>query len=200
MAGAWGAGMDAVMFQLKAAHLAVQRVGRVFVRAEGLTPARFDLLNALGLKGMRQSDLWKRLHVVRSVVCEMVRSLARLGWVKRVRAADSRTWLVMLTRLGREVFQRAFDRHVESGDVAVAMEPGLARGEVAADTLHAREKLWWLCEGIESAYRTCGGWRGPDLYCCDPADYCAWLTFPGEPTGPGDVPFVDDLTGAAARE
>jgi len=196
--GAFGAGMDAVMFELKAAHLSVQRVGRAFLQGDGLTPARFDLMNALGRNGMRQSDLWKRLEVARSVVCEMVRSLMRLGWVKRVRAADSRTWLVMLTRVGRALFERAYDQHVESGNVAVAMEPGLGRGHVETDTLSVRNEIWWICEGLLEAYRTRKSWFGPDLYCCDPEDYYMWLTWPG--MGPGDVPFVDDLTPNAASE
>ncbi len=98
------------MFQLKAAHLSVQKVGRGLLREhEAMTPARFDLLNALGERGMRQMDLWKRLNVGRSAVSQMVRLLMELGWVKRVRAADSRTWLVMRTRNGREAFEAAND-------------------------------------------------------------------------------------------
>src|SRR5579885_110792 len=97
---ALGGGMDAVMFHVKAAHLAAQRVGRSLVRKYGLTPARFDLLNALRGKGMRQCDLWRRLNVVRSVVSEMIAALLELRWVKRVRAADGRTWLVQLTQRG----------------------------------------------------------------------------------------------------
>ncbi|HEY1957669.1 MAG TPA: MarR family transcriptional regulator [Polyangiaceae bacterium] len=192
MRAALALGMDAVMFELKGAHLSVQRVARDFLRGERMTPARFDLMNALGRKGMRQSDLWKRLNVVRSVVCEMVRSLVKLGWVKRVRAADSRTWLVMLTRAGRAVFEELFDRHVESGNVAVAMEPGLGHGHVESDTLDVRNTIWWTCEGIVEAYRRWAPWRGPDLYCCDPEDYYFWLTWPWE--------IGDDLTGSAASE
>ena len=179
------------MFDLKVAHLSVQRVGRAFLRAEGLTPARFDLMNALGSKGMRQSDLWKRLEVTRSVICEMVRSLAGLGWVKRVRAADSRTWIVMLTQAGRALFERAFARHVETGNVTVALDPGLGHGHVEADTLKARNDLWWICLGIVEAFRTREPWRGPDLYCCDPEDYYMWLTWPED---------LDDLTPSAASE
>src|SRR5690349_980733 len=92
MGSALGRGMDAVMFDVKAAHLALQRVGREFAHPYGMTVARFDLMNALGGKGMLQKDLWKLLQVTRSVVCEMVQSLMEKGWVKRVRAADSRTW------------------------------------------------------------------------------------------------------------
>ncbi len=176
------------MFETKAAHLSMQRVGRGLLRRHGLTVARFDLMNALGHKGMRQSDLWKRLNVVRSVICEMVRALVEMGWVKRVRAADSRTWLVMLTRRGRALFQRAFDEHVESGNVAVLMDYGLARRHAAADALKIRETLWWHLMSIQLTFRTSRWWRGPDLYWCDPEDYYHYLTWPGELAE--NVPFV----------
>ena len=73
---ALGARMDAVMFEVKGAHLAMQGFGRRMLRRFGLTPARFDLMNAVAARGMKQSDLWKRLNVVRSVICEMLRSLS----------------------------------------------------------------------------------------------------------------------------
>ncbi len=142
------------MFEVKAAHLSVQRVGRGLLRPHGMTVARFDLMNALGLKGMKQSDLWKRLNVVRSVICEMVRSLMELGWVKRVRAADSRTWLVMATRKGREIFQRAFDAHVETGNVSVLMDYGLSRTHAETDALEIRQLLWWHLTSIRVTFRT----------------------------------------------
>ncbi len=176
------------MFEVKATHLAVQRVGRGILRPHGLTVARFDLMNALGDNGMKQSDLWKRLNVVRSVICEMVRALMELGWVKRVRAADSRTWLVMLTRLGRQVFRRAFDEHVESGNVAVLMDYGLAREHAESDTQKSREELWWHLTSLQVTFRTMPWWRGDDLYWGDPEDYWHWLTWPGELAG--EVPFV----------
>jgi DNA-binding MarR family transcriptional regulator len=188
MGSALGTLMDAVMFEMKAAHLAVQRVGRRLLRPHGLTVARFDLMNALGEKGMRQSDLWKRLNVVRSVICEMVRSLMELGWVERVRAKDTRTWLVMLTRQGRAIFRRAFDQHVESGDVAVLMDYGITRKNGEADALDIRETLWWHFTSMHTTFRASPWWRGPDLYLCDPEDYYFWLTEPG---GLADeVPFV----------
>jgi len=137
---------------------------------------------------MRQSDLWKRLNVVRSVICEMVRSLVKLGWVMRVRAADARTWRVKLTQLGRRVFERAFDEHVESGNVAVTMDYGLAQEHAEVDALRARENLWWHLTSIQTTFREAPWWRGDDLYLCDPEDYYYFLTWPGEHAG--EVPFV----------
>ncbi len=164
--------MDAVMFETKATHLAVQRVGRRVLKRYGVTPARFDLMNALGSNGMRQCDLWKYLNVVRSVVSEMIRSLEALGWVKRVRAADSRTWLVMLTRRGREIFQRAFDECVENGDMAVLMDYGLAQTHIECDSQNARETYLFYATNVSSAFRASPWFRGgDDLYCCDPEEY-----------------------------
>lgn len=170
--------MDAVLFELKAAHLSVQRVGRLFAKPYGLTPARFDLMNALGVDGMLQKDLWKRLNVTRSVICEMLGSLLEKGWVKRVRAADSRTWLVTLTTLGREIFQRCFQETVNNGEVVSMLERGLERCH--SNTLTARETLWWYCQAFLAAYRTRRAWFGEDLYLCNPEDYYAWFIEPGE--------------------
>ena len=184
--------MDAVMFDVKAAHLALQRVGRAYAHPHGLTTARFDLMNALGSKGMVQKNLWKLLGVTRSVVCEMVHALMDLKWVKRVRAADSRTWLVMLTVKGRELFTRVLDAHVESGEVATTMERGLSRCGACDDTLPVRERLLWDCSGIEAAYRTQPPLYGVSLYMHTPEDYYFMLTTPEEGTW-GDVPLVTDV-------
>jgi DNA-binding MarR family transcriptional regulator len=184
--------MDAVMFDVKAAHLSLQRVGRAITRPYGVTVARFDLMNALGTSGMLQKDLWKRLGVTRSVVCEMLQALMQLGWVERVRPADTRTWLVTLTARGRALFQRVFDENVENGEVATHMEYGLSRGGLAIDTLEVRERLLWDCCGIIQAYRSRPVWRGDALYVHDPEDYYAAVTTPDEGTW-GDVPFVTDV-------
>ena len=180
--------MDAVMFRLKEAHLAVQRVGRGLLGRFGLTPARFDLMHAVAANGMRQSDLWKRLGVVRSVICEMVRSLEVLGWVKRVRAADSRTWLVYLTRRGREVFERAYARWVESGDATLYMDAALTGGHVESDAQERRSEMIDACEKVDAAFRTRPWFHAPELYPWHPEDYYFMLTSPDEP--PGRIPFV----------
>ena len=183
-----GWGMDAVMFHLKGAHLAAQRVGRGLLRRFGLTPARFDLMHAVAATGMRQSDLWKRLGVVRSVVCEMVRSLEVLGWVKRVRAVDSRTWTVQLTRRGREVFERAYARWVESGDASLYMDAALTGGHVESDAQEKRLHMIYACDDVHAAFRTQPGFFAPELYPWHPEDYYFMLTNPDEP--PGRIPFV----------
>jgi DNA-binding MarR family transcriptional regulator len=180
--------MDAVMFETKETHLALQRVGRGMLQRFGMTPARFDLMKALGTKGMRQSDLWKRLNVVRSVVSEMVQALEELGWVKRVRAADSRTWLVMLTRRGRDVFQCAFDACVESGNAAVMMDYGLTQTHIESDSEDARTTYLWFANNIATTFRTAPWFRGDALYPNDPEDYYFMLLTPGEE--PGRIPYA----------
>ena len=196
-AGALRGRMDAVFFEVKRAHLAGARACGRALRPFALTPARFDLMNALGADGLKQSDLWKRLNVVRSVVCEMVRALEALGWVLRVRAADARTWLVTLTRRGREVFARAYDRWVESGDVAVHMDYGLVRRHAEIDAEEVRTDFLHVCDALHEVFRTLPWFRGRDLYTWRPEDYYAWLTWPGEITD--DVPFVSaDMVGSEA--
>ena len=111
--------MDAVLFEMKKAHLAGARFGRTLLKPFGgkLTPARFNLMLALHPKGMRQSDLWKLLGVVRSVVSEMLDSLTKLKWVKAIRAADGRTRLISLTRFGKMLFELAFAHCIRSGNM-----------------------------------------------------------------------------------
>ncbi|HEY1960422.1 MAG TPA: hypothetical protein VGH28_32650 [Polyangiaceae bacterium] len=181
------------MFHLKAAHLTAQRVGRALVGRFGLTPARFDLLNALRGKGMRQCDLWRRLNVVRSVISEMVAALLSLEWVKRVRAADGRTWLVMLTRRGRAVIEAAYAECVDNGEATVHMDAGLTNGHVETDAQAKRLELIYACGSMHEVFRATPSFRGPCLYGWHPEDYWTWLTDPNDRTGGEVVPFVDEL-------
>jgi DNA-binding MarR family transcriptional regulator len=191
MGGALGEGMDAVMFEVKGAHLAAQRVGRAMLRGSGLTPARFDLMHSLGQRGMKQSDLWRRLEVVRSVVCEMVRALVGLGWVERSRdPRDGRTWVVRLTGRGREVFEDVYMRWVESGDATVRMDQALACGEPRIDALEERTTFVEACRALMMAFLPRPPFAGPDLYPWDPQDYCFWFAEVGTEPLPGDIPFA----------
>src|SRR5947209_2913413 len=109
--------MDAVFFSMKRAHLGGQRLGRWLLEPFGLTPARFDMLNTIVdcPVPITQSELTRRLGVVRSAVSEMVHALMRLKIVKRVRAADSRTWIVQLTVLGKRLQKEAYDALINNG-------------------------------------------------------------------------------------
>ena len=119
--------MDAVLFEMKKAHLAGARFGRLLLKPFGgkLTPARFNLMLAIHPKGMRQNDLWKLLGVVRSVVSEMVESLEKLKWVKAIRAADGRTRFISLTRFGKWLFELAFAHCIRSGNMGCEVNRAL---------------------------------------------------------------------------
>jgi DNA-binding MarR family transcriptional regulator len=114
-----GRGMDAVLFEMKKAHLAGARFSRTLLKPFGgkLTPARFNLMLALHQRPMRQNDLWKLLGVVRSVVSEMLDSLHELKWVKAIRAADGRTRLISLTQFGRKLMDVAFGWCIRTGNM-----------------------------------------------------------------------------------
>lgn len=163
--------MDAVLFEVKKGHLVGARFARRTLRGFELTPARFDLMNAVGRRGARQSDLWRRLQVVRSVVCEMVRALEELGLLVRTRdRKDGRTWRISWTARGREVFERAYARWVESGDVGVCLDAVLVNEFVESDPGPQRVALITVLRMLIYAF----GWRGrrrPDLYMWNPEDY-----------------------------
>jgi len=147
-------------------------------------------MHALRHGWVKQSELWRRLNVVRSVISEMVRALRILGWVTRVRAADSRTWLVRLTGRGRALYERAYDRCVESGDAALHVDCGLGDGYVESDTRRIREEFLLVCDAVQRVFRVRDPCRRADLYMWRPEDYYFWFVEPGE--GEGDVPFVTD--------
>ncbi len=178
------------MFEVKGAYLAVMRVGRGLLRRGALTPARFDLLYALGTDGMRQCELWRQLNVVRSVVCEMVKAIEALGWVRRTRDLDRRTWLVELTRAGSEVFEQARRRWVESGNVTLFIDEALTNRDVEVDAVAQRVELIRACDLLSTKFRTRRKFNGPDLYPWRREDFWYWFANVGDPVFPGDVPFV----------
>jgi DNA-binding MarR family transcriptional regulator len=133
--------MDAVLFEMKKAHLAGARFGRTLLKPfDGMTPARFNLMNALHGKPMRQSDLWKLLGVVRSVVSEMLDSLHQLKWVKAIRAADGRTRLISLTRFGKHVYELAFAWVIRTGNMGCEVNRALEGPRADKDANSERYK------------------------------------------------------------
>jgi DNA-binding MarR family transcriptional regulator len=171
--------MDGVLFEMKKAHLAGARFGRRLLEPFGkkLTPARFNLMSALHDRPMRQSDLWKLLGVVRSVVSEMLDALHELKWVKAIRAADGRTRLISLTRFGRELFELAFKSCILSGDMPLEVDRALAgprerekprteRYNGARIATKLTEYFGWWLSGASA------------LYVWDPADYADQFDWP----------------------
>ncbi len=184
--------MDAIFFSMKRAHLGGERLGRALLEPYGLTPARFDLLNTIvdATEPLPQKELWKRLGVVRSAVCEMVKSLMKLALVKRYRAADSRTWIVQLTTRGREVIRRAYDALINRGDATVRVD-ALITGDAVYDPAPTRH-AWtgtFFDIGAVLGNRV---WRNTDLYCWDIEEFYAWLTTYEERGLAREVPFVDE--------
>jgi DNA-binding MarR family transcriptional regulator len=171
--------MDGVLFEMKKAHLAGARFARTLLKpfGRGLTPARFNLMYALHGKPMRQSDLWKLLGVVRSVVSEMLDSLHEMKWVKSIRAADGRTRLISLTRFGRTLIDVAYAHCVLTGNMPLAVDRALTgpheREKPASErytgatiaTKLIKHFGWWL-EGASG------------LFVWDPAEYLGYFDKP----------------------
>jgi DNA-binding MarR family transcriptional regulator len=187
--GALAAGMDAVLFEMKRAHLGAARFARRVLRPYGLTPARFDLMTAIGSRGARQCDLWRRLNVVRSVISEMMKALLALEWVRRTHATDGRTWRVVWTDLGRAVYERANAERVLSGDVGVHVDAALVERSYERDPEPTRIEL--IIVALNLLYEF--GWKQRDhdsLYIWDPEETYHWFAEMNPPWTCGDVPFV----------
>ena len=123
-------GMNAIIFQLKRAHLASMKAGRWLIRVvEDMTPARFDIMILLRQAGlefvrrvnlhrhkrdwmkkrevglnlcfMEQSEIVRELGLHKSTVSEALGRLEELGWIERTRDyGDRRNLLVQMTELG----------------------------------------------------------------------------------------------------
>jgi DNA-binding MarR family transcriptional regulator len=191
IAGAKARGMDAFFFSMKRAHLGWERLGRMFLKQEGLTPARYDLLNTIvdcEANGdlMTQAELWKRLGVVRSAVCEMVMDLVEQKILTRKRADDGRTWIVRLTELGKKLQKSAYD-DLNNGGIATQWADSLMTDRMDVDPMPIRYE--WT-QKFFSMGADLGNWvrRNSDLYCWDIEELYASLIRPedGETWGAVD--------------
>ncbi len=160
------------------------------LRGFELTPARFDLMNVVsGFGGLKQSDVWRRLGVVRSAVCEMLAALEALGWIERRRdSQDRRTWRLSLTAQGRAVFERAYAALINSGDVVVCLDAVLARRNFDADTTRGRYEYVSRSLGLGADFGA--RVRGPDLYWWDYEDFYGWFADVEDGDPECGVPFV----------
>jgi DNA-binding MarR family transcriptional regulator len=189
--------MDAVFFSMKRAHLGVERLGRRFLKEFALTPARFDLLNTIvdceeRQELMTQAELWKRLGVVRSAVCEMVKELVEAKLLKRHRAADSRTWIVRLTELGRRLQKEAFDVLINGG-IATQWADSLITKRLNIDPAPVRHHWTQIFFSIGADL---GNWvrRNTDLYTWDIEEFYAELIAPNErDIHEAEIPWVDEI-------
>ena len=103
--------MHFLMFRLKRAHLRSLAIARRLYEELGLTPARYDLLYALGWTALGQEHqytLWRALGISRTSGSKMVRRLMELGLVTRWRSkTDRRTYVVAFTETGAVAMRRA---------------------------------------------------------------------------------------------
>jgi len=119
-----GAGMHAITFELKRAHLSGVAFGRSVLekRVKGMTPARFDLMYAIRISlarpvgrrwpdGFRedQATLRKKLGLHPSTVSKMIKRLVEMGWLERQEKAvwDRRRNMIALTELGMRKIVKA---------------------------------------------------------------------------------------------
>jgi DNA-binding MarR family transcriptional regulator len=99
--------MHYLPFALKRAHHATLKLLRPLAARNDLTPARFDLLYVLYVKGGTvepyQFRIAQVLGLCRSTICKMIKAMEKVGLVKRKREIifDQRRRRVRLTRYGR---------------------------------------------------------------------------------------------------
>ena len=117
--------MDQLFFTLKRAHHATLKYSRKLLAPLGITPARFDFMQAIALGECTQFRLRERLGLAKASISEMLCELERLGLIWRMRAR--RTKVVFLARKGREVFRRVFEACIGSGRVARDIDAALER-------------------------------------------------------------------------
>ena len=100
--------MHPTPFAIKQCHLGALRFGRDITSHCELTPGRLDMFRAIFEPGVLvlQSELRRRLGVVKSAISVMVRALVRLGFVWRMRCPDDkRTFVLLVTKKGHQALR-----------------------------------------------------------------------------------------------
>ena len=116
--------MQKHLFALKRAWQSTVRFCRFVLRGTGLTVARYDMLVAIkGEKGViSQKRLRLILGVTRPTVSKMLRSLEKLGFVRReVNPMDRRRKDVWLTAAGLARLEAVYKKIVRPGWVHFAL-------------------------------------------------------------------------------
>jgi DNA-binding MarR family transcriptional regulator len=125
--------MNAIFFGCKRAFHGCTRMARQALQGLGLTPARFDMLTAIGVDDSfasstcTQRTLRSALGVSAPTVSRMVRSLEDLGLVERRRETygDRRQIKVRLTELGLKHMRKAQRLILGTGAVQLAVDCAL---------------------------------------------------------------------------
>jgi DNA-binding MarR family transcriptional regulator len=115
--------MHAILFGMKRAFqrsLAVTRGPFARIR---LTPARFDMLYAIDRGTTLQSDLRRQLGVTAPTVSRMLKSLEKLGILRRHRPEhDTRQRCIELTPEGKKDIRYARDLAIDSGAAQLVVD------------------------------------------------------------------------------
>jgi DNA-binding MarR family transcriptional regulator len=134
--------MHVVMFSMRRAFHLSAEVGLLLTDPFGLTPARFDLLQALRLWSLRNGLEWVKQVSLRELVgtseaniSRMLTSLEKLGLVRRRRDDEGRSRGVKLTRKGRSRLARATEALIRKGAAHRAVQAFFPR-----DARHTKEK------------------------------------------------------------
>ena len=131
MGGASDERMHQILFGLKRAFQSSLEWSKKVFAVHGLTPARFDMLYAIGSEEtLYQSGLRRMLGVSGATISRMLKALKQLGLVDTfVDEFDRRCKVLVLTERGQEVLDEAIE-HVFGGGV----------GQLAVESVVER---WW---------------------------------------------------------
>jgi DNA-binding MarR family transcriptional regulator len=150
--------VNAIFFGCKRAFHSCLRIARQGLRGFGLTPARFDMLTAVGERklGCTQRELRSILGVTAATVSRMLDSLEELGLIHRTRATNDRRqrWLT-LTDLGIARLRKATRRLVRSGAVQLAVDSALTDNHAHDEgrCLHEMDLAETILNRIRRAFR-----------------------------------------------
>lgn len=102
------------MRELARAYQAFSNYSDRHIRTLDLTPPQFDVIATLGgTEGMSMKDLAAKTLVTKGTLTGIVDRLEKRGLVRReIPPANRRSFTVVLTEPGEELFQTAFPAHV----------------------------------------------------------------------------------------
>ncbi len=142
-----------------------------------------------------QNELCAALGLARATVSEMLHVLEELGLLERWRAR--RTKCMMLTTRGERAFDAAYAGCIGNGNVTVAVDAAITRGDAAVDPDVKRDELFkaekalrWFFGDASTRY---------DLYAFDWYENLGCFAWPDHDRDwpERDLPWADELTVAS---
>lgn len=108
--------METMFFGVKRMHLCVNEILKKVIWHSTLTPARFDLLRIVAIRGpIRQRAIRSLLGVSGPTVSIMLKGLQEWGTVWRdVDPTDRRHRIIRITPMGEDFLERAYDQAIDS--------------------------------------------------------------------------------------